>query len=67
MTSMSRIFSCRVRLASRREVISFCRELCCALASAFACLYLDCFGVSEEADHGGWDWEHDPTFHSSTS
>jgi hypothetical protein len=41
-TSMSRSFSCNVRLASRSVVISFCKVFCAAPASVFACLYLVC-------------------------
>jgi hypothetical protein len=39
-TSMSRSFICRVRLVSRKVVISFCNVFCAVFASALACLYL---------------------------
>lgn len=39
-TSISRSFSWSVRFESRSVVISFCRVLCTAFASAFDCLYL---------------------------
>lgn len=41
-TSMSRSLSWSVRLASRRDVISFSRLLCAALASALDSLYFLC-------------------------
>jgi hypothetical protein len=41
-TSISRSFSCNVRLESRSVVISFCRVFCAALASVLDCLYLVC-------------------------
>lgn len=41
-TSMSRSFSCRVRWASRRVVISFCSVFCALFASVLLCLYFAC-------------------------
>jgi hypothetical protein len=39
-TSISRSFICRVRLESRKVVISLCNVFCAVFASALACLYL---------------------------
>lgn len=39
-TSMSLSFSCKVLVVSRSVVISFCKVVCAAFASALDCLYL---------------------------